>query len=67
MLELLAEDPRDPRLRSHKVFAGDGRAAFSSAVTGDLRVIWRYAEAEVEVIALVDIGGHEGSKKVYRS
>lgn len=66
VLDLLADDPRDPRLKSHKVPAWDKKQAFSSSVTGDLRIVWRYSETEVELIDLVDIGGHEGGKSVYR-
>lgn len=66
VFEQLAENPRSPALRSHKVTARDGRIAFSSEVTGDLRITWRYSQTEVEVIDLVDTGGHSGSKKVYR-
>ena len=62
----LATDPRDPSLRSHKVTADDGATAFSSEITGDLRLIWRYAEDEVDIIDLVNIGGHSGAKKVYQ-
>jgi len=66
LLEQLSTNPRSPSLKSHKVTAWDGRPAFSSEVTGDLRVTWRYSVTEVEVIDLVDTGGHSGSKKVYR-
>lgn len=44
---------------------------FSSRVTGNLRIIWRYAEKEgslkeLQIISLVDVGGHSGAKKVYK-
>ncbi len=63
----LAENPQDPVLKSHKVIARyDAKPAMSSALTGDLRIIWRYAEdGLVDVIDLVDLGGHSGSTKVY--
>lgn len=66
VLERLADNPRNPDLKSHKVSAWDKRLAFSSSVTGDLRVIWRYSKTDIEVLDLIDIGGHSGSKKVYR-
>ena len=53
-LDRLAENPRFPELKSHKVTAWDRKLAFSSEVTGDLRVIWRYHQTEVEVIDLID-------------
>ena len=66
-LNRLASNPSDPRLKSHKVIAKDGDKAFSSSVTGDLRIIWRYRpDKTVQVIDLIDIGGHSGSNKVYQ-
>ena len=64
-LDLLAADPTDVRLRSHKV-THRGRAAFSSSVTGDLRIIWDYSNDEVNMLDIIDTGGHEGGKGVYR-
>lgn len=66
MFEQLERDPTARTLRSHKVLDSDGKPAFSSYVTGDLRIIWRYAEDELDVLDLTDVGGHSGSKKVYR-
>jgi mRNA-degrading endonuclease YafQ of YafQ-DinJ toxin-antitoxin module len=62
---LLANDPATPKLKTHKVLI-EGERLFSSSVTGDLRIIWRYAPTGLEVIDLLDIGGHEGGKKVYK-
>ena len=64
VLVQLAQDPRAPELRSHKVIDVRGRKAFSSRVTGDLRIIWRYLENDA--IKLEDVGGHSGKDKVYR-
>ena len=48
---------------------------FSSSVTGDIRIIWRYLDEniksktieilEIQVLELLDIGGHSGGKSVY--
>lgn len=68
LLQRLLVDPKDPTLASHKVIAYvDSRPAMSSTVTGDLRIIWRYGDKteEMQILDLVDIGGHSGSKKVY--
>ena len=65
VLLLLADDPRDARLKSHKVIDRDGEPAFSSEVTGDLRIVWTYGETP-NTLVLLDFGGHSGSKKVYR-
>ena len=62
-------NPQDPNLKSHKVIANaDGKAAMSSTITDDLRIIWRYGEKtnEVQILDAIDIGGHSGSKKVYQ-
>ena len=64
-LNLLAADPTDSRLRSHKV-SYRGQETFSSSVTGDLRIIWTYSNDEVDVLDILDAGGHEGSESVYR-
>jgi mRNA-degrading endonuclease YafQ of YafQ-DinJ toxin-antitoxin module len=64
-LALLAENPASPKLRTHKVTI-EGKRVFSSSLNDDLRIIWRYQSTGLEVIDLLDVGGHEGSKKVYR-
>lgn len=64
-LTLLAQNPAAPSLRTHKVNLA-GVKVYSSSVTGDLRVIWRYADGVLDVIDLLDVGGHEGSRGVYR-
>ena len=43
-----------------------GKRVYSSAVTGDLRILWQFHPTEADTIELLDIGGHSGSKKVYR-
>ena len=67
---LLMENPMQKKLRSHKIIARDSKLAFSSKVTADLRIIWRYVEDspehDVDILDLIDIGGHEGAKKVYQ-
>lgn len=64
-LTLLAQNPAAPSLRTHKVNLA-GVKVYSSSVSGDLRVIWRYADGVLDVIDLLDVGGHEGSRGVYR-
>ena len=71
VFDTLAENPTDSRRGSHKVIAVDGSKVFSSRVTGDIRIVWRYVETkdgekELQIISLIDVGGHEGGKKVYR-
>jgi mRNA-degrading endonuclease YafQ of YafQ-DinJ toxin-antitoxin module len=52
-LRLLAADPRDPRLRSHKLEGGE-RWACRYAYDGRIVFIWA-----AEVILLLDVGTHD--------
>ena len=61
----LADDPFYSGLKTHRVDIA-GEKPFSSTVTGDLRILWEFSENRVNVIDLLDFGGHSGSKKVYR-
>jgi mRNA-degrading endonuclease YafQ of YafQ-DinJ toxin-antitoxin module len=65
-LSLLEINPFYPSLHSHKIITKDSASAFSSRVTGDIRIIWNYNKNKTEVIDIVDIGGHEGKDKVYK-
>lgn len=64
-LTLLSQNPAAPSLRTHKVNLA-GVKVYSSSVTGDIRIVWRYADGVLDIIDLLDVGGHEGSKSVYR-
>lgn len=64
-LTVLSQNPAAPSLRTHKVNLS-GVKVYNSSVTGDLRIIWRYADGVVNIIDLLDVGGHEGGKSVYR-
>ena len=64
-LTLLAQNPAVPSLRTHKVNLA-GVKVYSSSVTGDVRIIWRYADGVLDIIDLLDVGGHEGGNSVYR-
>ena len=64
-LKLLSEDPLYPSLRSHKVNTKEFTNIWSSWVTGDIRIIWRYHQ-NVLVIELLSIGGHSGRGSVYK-
>ena len=64
-LKQMRIDPKHPSLKTHKVIDIDGKKSFSSQINRDLRIIWDYSAKEIKMIDLIDIGGHEGSKKVY--
>ena len=59
-----SENPFYPGLNTHKVTVSGYGRVYSSTITGDIRVIWNLEENYV--LLLLDIGGHEGSTKVYR-
>lgn len=56
----LSEDPLLPSLLSHKVNTPKFGECFSSRVTGDIRIIWRYdSNNRLEILELLDLGGHD--------
>jgi len=61
-LKILVENPFYPSLKSHKVNDSKGRQAFSSYVTGDLRILWDYSQNHIQVLDILDIGGHSGGE-----
>jgi mRNA-degrading endonuclease YafQ of YafQ-DinJ toxin-antitoxin module len=65
-IRLLEQDPRSPILKTHKVKDINSKTAFSSKVTGDIRIIWNYQDDKANILDILDIGGHEGNNKVYK-
>ncbi len=65
-LFFLRNDPLYPSLKSHKVTDVNGDQAFSSSVTGDLRILWDYNKDDIQILDIMDIGGHSGGDKVYK-
>jgi len=64
---ILAKNPIDPSLHSHKVTTRKYGQKWSSRVTGNIRIIWDYEGEALMVILLLDIGGHTGKRKVYKT
>lgn len=64
-IKKLAENPNNPSLKSHKVDTPKFGKAYSSRVTGDLRIIWEYSKGGFQILDLLDIGGHSGKGGVY--
>lgn len=64
-VEKMGKDPFSRGLRTHAIGIIDHGRILSSRVTGDIRIIWCIEQKEKKII-LLDIGGHEGSKKVYK-
>ena len=59
VVDNLQQDPLLPSLGSHKVNTPKFGQCFSSRVTGDLRIIWRYdIDNRLEILELLDLGSH---------
>lgn len=56
-LKRMGKDPFHPVLRTYKVQSRNFEQAWSSRVTGDVRIIWDFIDAEATIMAL-DVGGH---------
>lgn len=66
VLGLLAENPRHPSLRSHKVISRLYGEKWSTRVTGDLRIIWDYDSRSSVTILVLTLGSHTGKHQVYQ-
>lgn len=58
-LKRLSTDPFYPGLKTHKAEIRNYGYAYSSRVTGDIRIAWIFADANT-IIVLLTIGGHGG-------
>ncbi len=65
-LRLLKNDPFYPSLKSHKVNTRNFKTKWSSWITGDLRVIWDFDEAETGIIIVLVVAKHSGTHREYR-
>lgn len=65
ILKILVDDPFHSKLKTHKVQITNYGIVHSSRVTQDIRIIWDIENDKVTII-LLDIGGHSGSKGVYK-
>ena len=62
---VLSTNPFDVSLKTHKVLSRISGVAYSSSVTGDIRIIWHIDKPNSALI-LLDIGTHSGSHKIYK-
>ena len=62
----LESNPFEKSLRTHKVHAEGFGLAWSSSVSGDIRIIWRFVPNAHKIILLLAMGGHSGGGKVYK-
>ena len=65
ILKVLVDNPFHSKLKSHKVQISNYGIVYSSNITKDIRIIWDFEKEKVTII-LLDIGGHSGSKGVYK-
>ena len=66
VFDKISFDPKHLGLNSHKVVTSKFGICFSSRVSGDIRILWKYSQIGVmEIIDLIDIGGHDCSGAVY--
>lgn len=65
-LKILTETPFNLSLKTHRVSHKIAGKAFSSWVSGDIRIIWDFTKDNQSIILLIDLGGHSGKNKVYR-
>lgn len=64
-LKMLTLNPFSPNFNTHKIYSRQLGQRYSSRVTGDIRIIWDFDSNSKNGIVLLDLGGHEGKKKVY--
>jgi Txe/YoeB family toxin of Txe-Axe toxin-antitoxin module len=65
ILKILVDDPFHLKLKTHKVQITNYGIVYSSRITQDIRIIWDIENDKVTIV-LLDIGGHSGSKGVYK-
>ena len=65
LLKMLTLDPFSTMLSTHKIYSRQLGQRYSSRITGDIRIIWDFDSGLKNGIVLLDLGGHEGKKKVY--
>ena len=65
ILKILIDEPFHSRLKTHKVQISNYGIVYSSSVTKDIRIIWELGKDKITIV-LLDIGGHSGSKGVYK-
>ncbi|MBT6842594.1 MAG: hypothetical protein HOA17_02200 [Candidatus Melainabacteria bacterium] len=65
--EALVKNPFDIRLRTHKVTTKSYGKRYNSKLTSDLRVIWDFDRDKNLILLLLDIGGHDGNRAVYKT
>ena len=63
VLYKLAINPFEIGLKTHKVKTKMNGSVYSTRITGDLRIIWKFEGGKI--ILVLAIGGHSGKHSVY--
>jgi Txe/YoeB family toxin of Txe-Axe toxin-antitoxin module len=63
VFDRLSKDPFYIGLRIHKVRTKKNGRVYSTRLTGDLRIIWRFTDGKI--ILILTVGGHSGKHSVY--
>lgn len=61
--EQLATDPFAHNLSTHKISSKKYGTAYSSRISGDLRVLWQIKQTRI--LLIVTVGSHSGKRGVY--
>jgi mRNA-degrading endonuclease YafQ of YafQ-DinJ toxin-antitoxin module len=67
VLDLISEDPFYNSLKTHKVDTKKYQNVYSSSVSGDVRIIWKFDDRGDLVILILETGTHSGASQVYIS
>ena len=62
VLDIMLEKPFSNGLKTHQVTTSKYGGAYSTRVTGDIRILWELQKKDIDIIA---IGGHSGKYTVY--
>lgn len=65
VLECLQLNPFETKLKTHKVNTKDYGETYSTRVTGDLRIIWKFKNGKL-VILLLTLASYSGKTKTYK-
>ena len=65
VVKTLSYDPHYYALKTHKVNTRIWGNVYSSRLTGDLRILWKFSAEKIDIL-LLELGGHSGKNSVYR-
>lgn len=66
-LAILSQDPFYSSLKTHKVETKKYQNVYSSLITGDVRVIWKFDKEVKTILLILETGTHSGANQVYKN